>query len=108
MQESAKIQCHGKAFEALGLLGYDRAQKKFTVVRACGLTGTISHGLATCTDSGRRFECAREECCPLSGQKVKGRDEIVIEGKDKIVVRVFKTLNGKELKVMEIVSVRNK
>jgi hypothetical protein len=108
VQESASIQCNGKSFEGLGLLGYDRGQKKFTVVRACGLCGTISHSLATATDSGRRFECATEECCPLSGQKIKGRDEILIESNDRIVVNVFKTVNGNEAKVMEIVSVRNK
>jgi hypothetical protein len=108
VQESAKIQCHGKTFEGLGLLGYDRAQKKYTTVRACGLCGTVSHGLATATDSGKRFEYPTEECCPLSGQKIKGRDEIVIESNDRIVVNVFKTLNGNEAKVMEIVSVRNK
>jgi hypothetical protein len=108
VQESAKVQCHGKSFEGLGLLGYDRAQKKFTAVRACGLCGTISHGLATCNDSGTRFECTKEECCPLSGQKIKGRDEILVESKDRIVVNVFKTLNGKEAKVMQIITVRNK
>jgi hypothetical protein len=108
VQESAKIQCHGKSFEGLSLLGYDRAQKKFTAVWACGLCGTMSHGLATCNDSGTRFECSKEECCPLTGQKIKGRDEILIESKDRIVVNVFKTLNGKEAKVMQIVTVRNK
>jgi hypothetical protein len=108
VQESAKVQCHGKTFEGLGLLGYDRGQKKFTTVRACGLCGTISTGLATCNDAGTRFECIKEECCPLSGQKIKGRDEILIESNDRIVVNVFKTLNGKEAKVMQIVSVRNK
>jgi hypothetical protein len=107
VQESAKVQCHGKSFEGLGLLGYDRAQKKFTAVRACGLCGTIGYGLATCNDSGTRFECTKEECCPLTGQKIKGRDEILIESKDRIVMNIFKTLNGKEVKVMQIVTVRN-
>jgi hypothetical protein len=106
VQESAKVECNGKTFEGLALLGYNRGEKKFTAVRACGLCGTISHGLATCNDSGTRFECTKEECCPLTGQKVKGRDEIVIESNDKIVVNVFKTFNGKEAKVMEIVTVR--
>jgi hypothetical protein len=108
VQETVKIECKGKIFEGMGLLGYDKAQKKFTAMKACGLCGTISHGLATCNASGKKFECAKEECCPLSGQKVKGRDEVVIESDDRIVVNVFKTINGKELKVMEIVSSRKK
>jgi hypothetical protein len=108
VQETVKVECNGKTFEGMGLLGYDKAQKKFTTVRACGLCGTISTGLATCSDSGTRFECAKEECCPLTGQKVKGRDEILIESNDRIVVNVFKTIDGHEVKVMEIVSNRKK
>jgi hypothetical protein len=92
----------------MGLFGYDKAQKKYTAVKVCGLCGAISHGLATCSDSGTKFECTKEECCPISGQKIKGRDEIVIENNDKIVVNVFKTLDGKEVKVMEIVTLRAK
>jgi hypothetical protein len=108
VQETVKVECHGKTFEGLGLLGYDHAQKKFTVVKACGLCGTISYGLATCNASGKKFECAKEECCPVTGQKVKGRDEVLIESNDRIVVNVFKTFGDKEVKVMEIVSIRKK
>jgi hypothetical protein len=50
----------------------------------------------------------KRECCPLTGQKFKGRDEIVIESNDRIVVNVFRTVNGHEVKVMEIVSNRKK
>jgi hypothetical protein len=108
VQETVNVECHGKTFEGMGLLGYDNARKKFSAVKACGLCGTISHGFATCSDSGKKFECAKEECCPLTGQTVKGRDEVVIESNDRIVVNVFKTIDGKEVKVMEIVSTRKK
>jgi hypothetical protein len=108
VQENVKVECGGKSFEGLGLLGYDKGAKKYTTTRVCGLCGTVSHGLATCSESGRKFECAKEECCPITGQKVKGRDEIIIENNDKIVINIFKTIDGKELKVMEIVSIRKK
>lgn len=110
VQETVKGECAttGKKFEGLGLLGYDNAQKKFTSVRACGLCGTISNGLSSSDASGRRFECATEDCCPLSGEKVKGRDEVVIEGNDRIVTNVYKNINGKEVKAVEIVALRKK
>jgi hypothetical protein len=110
VQETVRGECSksGKTFEGLGLLGYDRAQKKFTSVRACGLCGTTSSGLLTCNSSADRFECVKEECCPLTGQKVKGRDEILIESKDRIVTNIYRTLAGKEVKVMEIVAIRKK
>jgi hypothetical protein len=106
IQETVQIDCHGKTFEGMGLVGYDAGQKKFTAVKVCGLCGTISHGLATCSASGTKFECTKEECCPITGQKIKGRDEVLIENNDRIVVNVFKTIEGKERKVMEIVSTR--
>src|SRR5262245_18988007 len=110
VQESLRGECctTGKTFEGLGLLGYDRGQKKFTSVRACGLCGTISSGLISGDSAAGRFECVKEECCPLTGQKFKGRDEIVIEGNDRIVTNVFRTVDGKEVKAMEIVAVRKK
>jgi len=110
VQETARGECAktGKAFEGMGLLGYDPAQKKFTLVKACGLCGTISSGLVTCDSSGTRFECVKEECCPLTAQKIKGRDEVVIESNDRIVLNVYKTINDREVKVGEMVSIRQK
>jgi hypothetical protein len=110
IQETARGECPktGKTFEGLGLVGYDSAQKKFSVVKACNLCGTISSGLVSCDSSGTRFECVKEECCPLTAQKIKGRDEVVIESNDRIVLNVYKTINGRELKVGEMVSIRQK
>jgi hypothetical protein len=110
VQETVKGECAktGKTFEGLGLWGYDKAQKKFTSVKACGLCGTISSGLNTCNASGNKFECTTEECCPVSGEKITGRDEVIIESNDKIVTNVYKNVNGKEVKAIQIVSIRKK
>jgi len=37
-----------------------------------------------------------------------GVDEVIIESNDRIVTNIFKTLDGNEVKVMEIVNVRKK
>jgi Protein of unknown function (DUF1579) len=110
VQETARGACAktGKIFEGMGLVGYDAAQKKFTGVKACSLSGTLSSGLITCDSSGTRFECVKEECCPLTAQKIKARDEVVIESNDRIVVNLYKTFNDREVKVGEIVSIRQK
>src|SRR5262245_9615414 len=81
IQESARGECAktGKTFEGMGLVGYDAGQKKFSLVKACGLCGTVSSGLVSCDSSGTRFECVKEECCPLTAQQMQGRDELVIE-----------------------------
>jgi hypothetical protein len=44
----------------------------------------------------------------VTGEKVKGRDEVVIESNDRIVMNAYRNVNGKEVKVVEIVSVRKK
>ncbi len=109
VQETLRGECpEGKSFEALGFLGYDAAQKKFTAVRVCGFCGKTMTTASTADASGRKFECATEECCPLSGEKVKGRDEIDVERNDRIVTSVYKTVNGKEFKAMEVVATRRK
>jgi hypothetical protein len=108
VQETVKGQCHGKSFEGLGLLGYDNGQKKFTATRACGLCGKVCSSVGAVTGSDRKFEFATEEYCPLCREMVKGRDELIVEGKDKIILNVYKTVKGKEVKVIEIVSLRKK
>lgn len=110
VHETTRGECAktGKSFEGLGLLGYDAGQKKFTRVQVCGLCGTISSGLVTSDSTGARFECVKEECCPLTSQKIKGRDEVLIESNDRIVVNVYKTFNDREVKVAEIVALRQK
>src|SRR5262249_27274311 len=87
IQEPARGECAktGKTFEGMGLLGYDAGQKKFSIVKACSLCGTISSGLVSCDSADKRFECVKEECCPLTSQKIKGREEVVIESNDRIV-----------------------
>lgn len=110
IQETARGECAntGKAFEGMGLVGYDAAQKKFSLVKLCSLCGTISSGLVTSDSSGTRFECVKEECCPLTAQKIKGRDELVIESNDRIVLNIYKTVNDREVKFGELVSIRQK
>ena len=108
IQETLKFEAGGKTFEGMGLLGYDSGQKKFSAVRVCGLCGNIAHNLAATNSAGTRFECSSEECCPITGQKFQSRTEVLVESNDRIVVNGYATINGKELKVKEIVSVRAK
>jgi hypothetical protein len=110
IQETARGQCaqSGREFEGMGLLGYDAAQKKFTCTKACGLSGTVSSGLASCDSTGTRFESVREEHCPLAGQKVRIRDEVVIESNDRIVMTMYGTHDAREVKIAELVSTRQK
>ncbi|MCI0639375.1 MAG: DUF1579 domain-containing protein [Gemmataceae bacterium] len=108
VQESVRGECDGKTFEGMGLLGYDSAQKKFSSVKACGFCAKVTSNCLTANASGTSFTCAVEECCPLTGEKIKGRDEILIESNDRIVVNMYRNVGGKEVKAMELVSIRTK
>jgi hypothetical protein len=94
--------------ERLGLLGYDNGQKKFTATGACGVCGKVCSSVGTVKGTDRKFEFATEEYCPVCREMVKGRDELIVESNDRIILNVYKTIKGREVKVIEIVSIRKK
>ena len=95
-------------FEARGLVGYDNARKQYTASWNCCMnTGTCT-ALGACDESGRKFTFQTEAFCPVLKKIVKGREEIRIESNDRIVASSYITEDGKEFKMMELVSVRKK
>lgn len=93
-------------FEGFGLIGYDNNLQKYTQTFACTMGTGTSTGVGTAAKSGGitfQTECA----CPLSTEKVKGRDELRIVSENKIVTESYKIVNGEEVKVMELVAIRN-
>lgn len=95
-------------FEGLGLLGYDSGLRKFTLTWISSMTTGVCSGLGVVDVSGTLFTYHTEAFCPLEKTIVKGRDELRIENSDRIVMESYRIENGKEIKVMEIVSVRHK
>jgi Protein of unknown function (DUF1579) len=95
-------------FEGVGLIGYDNGQQKYTSTWHCNM-GTGTHtGLGSADASGTKFTLQTEAFCPLQKKTIKGREEIRIESEDKIVAESYVTENGKEMKLMELVSIRKK
>ena len=98
-----------RTFEGLGLGGLQRrARKSSPSSGRAACAARFRAAWSSCDSSGKRFECVKEETCPLTAQKVKGRDEFVIESNDRIVANFYKTINDREVKVGEMVSVRQK
>lgn len=95
-------------FEGLSLLGYDNGRKKYTSTWNCNMgTGTCL-GLGSADESGTKLTFQTEAYCPLQKKTIKGREEIRVEGSDKIVAESYVTEDGKEMKMMELVSVRKR
>jgi hypothetical protein len=94
-------------FESFGLFGYDKGTKKYTWTFACNMGTGASNGVGAEDAEGKLVYHAT--CfCPMEQKVITARDEIRFEGKDKVVLESFKIENGKDVKMMEIVAVRQK
>ena len=68
-------------------------------------TGGFALGIGVSWGSGT-LTYKTEAHCPLRKTTVHGRDVIRIEGPDKVVMESYMNEGGKEVKMMELVSVR--
>jgi hypothetical protein len=98
----------GSDFEGRGVVGYDKAEGKYTYGWICSMGTGISTSTGTVDSTGKHFTFHTEAFCPIRGRKIKGRDEIRIESNDKHVIQMYQFDDGKELKVMELTAVRKK
>lgn len=94
-------------FEGLGLLGYDNGQKQYTSTWLCNMGTGASNGVGHSESSGR-FTFQSTCFCPVFKESIQGREEIRIVNDDKVVMESYKTIGGKDVKMMEIVAVRSK
>lgn len=92
-------------FEGRGTIGYDKSLQKYTMSWICNSGTGTSTGLGTSQSPGT-FEFQSTCSCPLEKGPITGRDVIRVVSKNKIVMESFKSVGGKEMKVMEIVSTR--
>ncbi len=93
-------------FKGVGLMGYDKTQKKYTSMWVDSMTTSIGTSLGTADKARKVFTYHREMLDPVTGQKIKGRDVVRIVDKNKHVMETFQEIGGKETKVMEITYVR--
>lgn len=94
-------------FEGFGLLGYDNGTKKYSMTWTCTMSTSVSNGIGTFESPGK-FTFKAECYCPVMKQNIKSRDEIRIESDDKVVMESYMLMDGKEVKMMEIVANRKK
>lgn len=53
------------------------------------------------------FTSYKSYYCPVEKKTINGRDLVRIEG-DKVIMKSFKTTDGKEAKMLEVISTRNR
>jgi len=105
IHETVTSDSFGQKFTGIGVTGYDNAQGKYT----SGWIDSMSTGLATSLGSAdKEFTFTGEHTDAVTKKKVKGRDVIKIDSNDKHVIEMFKEIEGKEVKVMEMTFTRKK
>jgi hypothetical protein len=96
-------------FKGMGWTGYDRTQKKYIGVWIDSMSTGFSHSVGAADKEGKVLTFQREDIDPATGKKVKGRDVVTLEGKDKHSMVMYKIGDdGKEMKVMELAFTRKK
>jgi hypothetical protein len=108
LQEEVGNEKPAADFKGLGLTGYDKARKKYTVAWVDSMTTAIQTSYGSVDKDGKVFTYRNEALCPLTNQNIKGRDVLRIVDQDKHVLEMYKELDGKEVKVMEITYARQK
>ena len=95
-------------WEGFGLIGYDNGRKNFTGTWACTMGTGMKLGSGVADATGQAFTFRTEAYCPLRKKVVEGREVIRIESNDKVVFECYETTDGKETKMMELISQRTK
>ena len=95
-------------FEGFGLVGYDNGRKQYTSSWVSNMCTGTCNGLGTSDTSGRKFTFHAEVFCPVQKKLMKSREELRIEADGKTIAESYILMDGKEIKLMEIVAVRKK
>jgi hypothetical protein len=102
LEEKVSGEFGGMKFQGQGITGYDNLQKKYTLV----WIDNMGTGIWTATGSydadKKTFTYQGEEIDPLSGKKFKNKYVLHLIDKDKYETEMFKEVDGKDVKVMQI------
>ncbi|HKB42016.1 MAG TPA: DUF1579 family protein, partial [Gemmataceae bacterium] len=93
-------------FKGIGLMGYDKVQKKYTTAWVDSMSTSIATSSGTADKDGKVFTYEGEMLDPVTGKSIKGQDVLRIVDKDKHVMEIYKVVSGKKIKVMEMTCVR--
>ena len=108
VRQEVKGSFGGMEFNGVGVTGYDNLKKKYV----SAWIDNMGTGIATATGevdkTGKVFTFTGEEIDPSSGKTIKGRDVTTLNGDGTIKTEFYKLVDGKEIKVMEIISTKKK
>lgn len=89
-------------FKGRGTIGFDKAQDKFVYTWICTMGTGTAQGVGESDPTGKQFTFETETFCPLRSEKVKMRDELRVESEEKHFITSYQTVDGQEMKMMEM------
>lgn len=109
IQEDVDGTMMDKPFRGLGLVGFDRAKKKYVATWIDSVSTAMQHSHGTYDEANKTWTFRQEGECPITGKHVRLRDTLHIVNADEQQLDMFRQLGDeKEMKVMEITLTRKK
>lgn len=103
LQEDVRGNFEGEPFEALGFIGYDNYQKKYTTAWLENMGTMIVTSLGTCDNSGKVFTFLGEHPDPMTGGTKKSRFVMRFVNDNKMTGENYEIgPDGKDRKTMEL------
>jgi len=107
MQEDYKGSAMGMPFEGVGLIGYDKGQKRYDSSWMDSMSTSTMKMTGSADASGKTFTFTGENFCPMEGKLLKGRSTLEIVNNDKQILKMFGPgPDGKEFQNFEMVVTR--
>ncbi|MBA3686320.1 MAG: DUF1579 domain-containing protein [Planctomycetes bacterium] len=98
----------GQPFKGMGLTGYDRQEKKYYSTWVDSMSTSMMQMTGTSEDNGKTVTTTGECMCPMAKEKIAFRQVEKHTSDDAFTVEMYKTVNGKESKCMELAYTRKK
>lgn len=110
LKQKAQGMVMGQEFEGLGIMGYDNAKKEYLTVWIDNMGTGIMTGTGTYDAAAKTFEDKGTFSCPTEDDKDKPyRTVTTINSPDQYTFEMYADgMDGKEMRMMEIVYTRKK
>jgi len=102
LHQDVKGEFAGQKFEGAALLGYDNLKKKYFSGWIDSMSTSLSVAEGSVDANGKIFTFFHDDIDPVTQQKMRTKDVIMILGEDRMRLESFKVNGGQEIKTMEI------
>jgi hypothetical protein len=108
LKQTFKGTMMGQAFTGVGYDGYDRVANKYVSTWIDDMSTQMMQMSGSSKDGGKTIEFTGDMICPLNNQPIKTRTVHKTVDDDTFTFEMYQTMDGKEVKGMELTYKRKK